>query len=84
MGFLKGRLTFRRYRVNDPLPDDFFQYRDRHMAKEKFSYDDMTKKGKAPSGRGLNQGLVWRGVKGSLARLSAGGGPCNQLPKPAG
>ena len=23
MGFLKGRLTFRRYRVNDPLPDDF-------------------------------------------------------------
>jgi DNA recombination-dependent growth factor C len=23
MGFLKGRLTFRRYRVVDPLPDDF-------------------------------------------------------------
>jgi DNA recombination-dependent growth factor C len=23
MGFLKGRLTFRRYRVLDPLPDDF-------------------------------------------------------------
>ena len=23
MGFLKGRLNFRRYRVADPLPDDF-------------------------------------------------------------
>ena len=25
MGFLKGRLTFRRYRILDPLPDDFRQ-----------------------------------------------------------
>ena len=25
MGFLKGRLTFRRYRIRDPLPDDFRQ-----------------------------------------------------------
>ncbi len=50
MGFLKGRLTFRRYRVIDPLPDDFRDQFEQALTEHAFREKSAISKGEETVG----------------------------------